>query len=102
MAGPSATAPKMHRFMIIAVVRSLLARVAERQRRHGRDQQQARAQALEHVARDVHPRDPGRRRQHRSDHQQRRIDDQHPSLRQVLGELDRQHRAGRVGGVGQA
>ena len=43
-----------------------------------------------------------RRRQHRSDDEQDRVDDQHPSLREVLGELHREHRAERVRGVGQA
>ena len=102
MNGPSATAPKMHMFMITAVSRSLFGRIADRERRHRGDQQQARAQPLDHTAGDVHAGILCRGRQDRADHEQRRVAEQHPALREVLGELDGQHRAHRVGGVRQA
>ena len=54
------------------------------------------------MAHDVHARILRGGRQHRSDDEQRRVDHQHPALRQVLGKLDRQHGAHRIGGVGQA
>ena len=75
--------------------------VAEGQRRHGRDQQQARAQALQHPADNEHGRGLGRRGQHRSDHQQGGVEDHHPPLGEMLGERHRQHRAHRITGVGQ-
>ena len=83
-------------------VAELVRRIADRQRRNGGDQQQAGAQALDHVADDEHLRVLRGCRQHRPDDEQHRVADQHPALRQVLGELNRQHRAHRVGGVAQA
>ena len=77
-------------------------RVAKEQRRRGRDQQQAGAQALQHVPGDEHRRAGRRRGQYRSSHQQGGVDEHHPALGQVLGELDGQHRADRVAGIGQA
>ena len=57
---------------------------------------------LEHAARDVHAGILGRGREDRADHEQHGVADEHPALREVLGELDGQHGADRVGGVGEA
>ncbi len=76
--------------------------VAEGQRRHGRDQEQARAQALKHVADDEHGRVLGRRGEHRPDHEQDGVEDHHPALGQVLGQRHREHGAHGVAGVGES
>ncbi len=72
---------------------------AERQRRHGRDEQKARAQPLENVAGNEHGRVTRRGLEHRTNDEHPDIEDHHPPLVQKLGELHRQHRADRVGGV---
>ena len=80
----------------------LARRVADRQRRHCGDQQQARAEALEHVARDVHRGALRRGAEDRADHEQHRVGDHHPALRQVLGERHGEHRPDGVRRVGEA
>jgi hypothetical protein len=80
----------------------LLDAEAQRQRRHRGDQQEARAQTLQHVAGDEHRRVLRRRRQHRSDHQQGDVEEHHPPLPQQLRELHGHHRPGRVGGIRHA
>jgi hypothetical protein len=91
----------MHTFMITAVSRSLFAGKPI-QRGYGRDQEQAGAQALDHVPGDEHAGILRGCSQHRPDHEQHGVADQHPALRQVLGELNRQHRAHRIAGIAQA
>ena len=83
-------------------VAQLFLRKADRQRRRGGDQQHAGGQALQYVAGDEHARVLRRGREHRPHDEHHRVAEQHPALRQVLGELDRQHRTDRVGGVAQA
>ena len=83
-------------------VAQLVGRIADRKRRHRSDQQEAGAQPLDHATRGVHAGILCRGREDRADHEQHRVAEQHPALREVLGELDGQHRAHRVGGVCQA
>ena len=83
-------------------VAQLVLRKADRQRRRGGDQQHAGGQALQDVSADEHARVLRRRCEHRPHDEHDRVDEQHPALRQVLGELDRQHRADGVGRVAQA
>ena len=83
-------------------VSQLVRRIADRKRRHRSDQQQARAQPLDHPTRDVHARILRRRREHRADHEQHRVADQHPALRKMLRELNSQHRAHRVRSIRQS
>jgi len=76
--------------------------VTQEQRRRRRDQQQAGAQTLQHVPCDEHRRAGRGRREHRASHQHGAVNQQHPPLGQELGELHRQHRPGRIAGIGQA
>ena len=99
--GPSATAPKMQTLRIIAVQRSFESGNATTSGGHGRDQQQARAQALQDVADDEEARVGRRRREHRAEYQQRGVDDQHPTLGQELSQQHGQDRAHGIAGVGQ-
>jgi hypothetical protein len=75
---------------------------AEEQRRRGGDEQHAGEQALQHVPGDEHGGASRGRGQHGADHERASVDEQQPALRQQLGKLHRQHRADRVGRVGQA
>ncbi len=83
-------------------ITELVRRETDREWRNGGDQQQAGAETLDHVARDEHLGVLSGCRQHRPDDEEHRVDDQHPALRQVLGELHGEHRAHRVGGVAEA
>ena len=75
--------------------------IADRQRRCGGDQHHAGRQALQYVSADVHARVLRRRGEHRPGDEQHRVAEQHPALRKVLGELDRQHRTDGIGRVAQ-
>ena len=57
---------------------------------------------LEDAAGDVHAGILGRGREDRADHEHHGVADEHPALREVLGELDGEHGANCVGGVGEA
>ena len=101
MNGPRATAPKMHMFMITAVVRK---------RARGKPMASGGTAAMSSMLVAIPcrmwpakymPAFCAEAREHRTDNQRDRVDQQHPALGQVLGELDGQHGAQRVGGVAQ-
>jgi hypothetical protein len=83
-------------------VAQLVLREADGQRRDRGDQQQARAQPLDDVPGDEHAGVLGRRLDDRAGEQQHRVAEQHPALREVLGEHHGEHGADGVGGVAQS
>ena len=82
-------------------VAQFVLRKADRQRRRGGDQQHAGGQTLQDVSADEHARVVRRRSQHRPHNEDDRVAEEHAALRQVLGELDGQHRTHRVRGIAQ-
>ena len=82
-------------------VAQLVRRIADRKRRHRSDQQQARAQPLDHATRDVHARILSPGCQNRANHEQHRVADQHPALRKMLSKLNSQHRTHRIRSIRQ-